>query len=260
MNITEFISLLEHPNAITKEHTIELKDILDKYPYFQAARVIYLKGLKKQHSFKYNNALKTTAAYTTDRTVLFDFITADTLLTSQYLENENQVISNSEIIDLEVVKKPLISTPVGSTNTNDQIKSTEQELEIGKPLAFDTSEMYSFNEWLQVTTSKPIERKEKEKLSSQKGKNEKFDLIEQFIKNKPKIKPSTTTENTNIAVKSVTENEDLMTETLARVYLEQKQYDKAMQAFKILSLKYPEKSGFFADRIKAIKFLKNNNT
>ena len=52
----------------------------------------------------------------------------------------------------------------------------------------------------------------------------------------------------------------MMTETLARVYLEQKKYKKAMQAYKILSLKYPEKSGFFADRIKAVKKLQQENT
>jgi len=46
-----------------------------------------------------------------------------------------------------------------------------------------------------------------------------------------------------------------MTETLAKVYLEQKKYRKAIQAFKILSLKYPEKSGFFADQIRAVKML-----
>ena len=46
------------------------------YPYFQSARVLQLKVLKNQESFKYNNELKTTAAYTSDRTVLFDFITS----------------------------------------------------------------------------------------------------------------------------------------------------------------------------------------
>ena len=39
-----------------------------------------------------------------------------------------------------------------------------------------------------------------------------------------------------------------MTETLARIYLEQKKYDNAIKAYQILILKYPEKSGFFADR------------
>jgi hypothetical protein len=46
-----------------------------------------------------------------------------------------------------------------------------------------------------------------------------------------------------------------MTETLAKVYLEQKKYENAIKAYHILSLKYPKKSGFFADRIKAIKIL-----
>ena len=44
-----------------------------------------------------------------------------------------------------------------------------------------------------------------------------------------------------------------MTETLAKVYLEQKKFSSAIKAYDILSLKYPEKSGFFADQIKKIK-------
>jgi hypothetical protein len=47
---------------------------------------------------------------------------------------------------------------------------------------------------------------------------------------------------------------------LARVYLEQRKYKKAIQAYRILSLKYPEKSGFFADRIKAVEKIKQENT
>jgi len=53
--------------------------------------------------------------------------------------------------------------------------------------------------------------------------------------------------------------ESLMTETLARIYLEQKNYKKAIQSYNILSLKYPEKSGFFADQIKAIKKIQEQN-
>ena len=49
-----------------------------------------------------------------------------------------------------------------------------------------------------------------------------------------------------------------MTETLAKVYLAQKKYENAIQAYKILSLKYPEKSSLFADQIQRIKILQNN--
>jgi len=63
----------------------------------------------------------------------------------------------------------------------------------------------------------------------------------------------------NLAEQSTTAPESLMTETLAKVYLEQKNYKKAIQAYKILILKNPEKSGFFADQIRAIEKLQDTN-
>ncbi len=267
MNISEFTSLLEHPNTISIEQTEAIEEIINSYPYFQAARIVHLKGLKNQQSYKYNTTLKTAAAYTTNRTVLFDFITADTLDASNAIEKQQNLIDTNEVVDVEVVKIPLISSTVETIDpelSNKNIKTIEQKLEIGKPLSFDISEMHSFSEWLQLTTIKPIEREEiiKTKAAEQQDskKVKRFDLIEQFIKSKPKIKASETIKNIDVSFESIKEDGTLMTETLARVYLEQKKYDKAMQAFRILSLKYPEKSSFFADRIKAIKFLQKNNS
>jgi hypothetical protein len=51
-----------------------------------------------------------------------------------------------------------------------------------------------------------------------------------------------------------------MTETLAKIYLEQKKYQRAIEAYEILILKYPEKSRLFADRIENIKKLQQNNS
>jgi cytochrome c-type biogenesis protein CcmH/NrfG len=62
-----------------------------------------------------------------------------------------------------------------------------------------------------------------------------------------------------ILEKSVTENEELVTDSLASIYLQQKNYDKALAAYKKLSLKYPEKSIYFATQIEEIEKLKNNN-
>ena len=64
------------------------------------------------------------------------------------------------------------------------------------------------------------------------------------------------TEN-ELLSKSVSESDELITETLAMIYFEQKKYDRALEAFQKLSLKYPEKSVYFASRIEEIEKLKN---
>jgi hypothetical protein len=139
--------------------------------------------------------------------------------------------------------------------------TSEEKLEIGKPLPFTDSEKHSFQEWLQLTKFTPIDRKVEEKIiENNPEKQKKIDIIDKFIEANPKIAPvkETTKPPANIS-KSVEEPTHLMTETLAKVYLEQKKYSKAIQAYEILILKYPEKSSFFADRINEIKNLQQNN-
>ncbi len=100
------------------------------------------------------------------------------------------------------------------------------------------------------------------------GKNEEIpagnSLIDRFLSNPSTIRfEKKVSENTaddfdnEVFDKSVSENDELITETLAMIYLEQKKYDKALDAFRKLSLKYPEKSIYFATRIEEIEKLKN---
>lgn len=255
MNLIEFSNNLKYPRNTSIKQTRGLENILEEFPYFHAAHFLHLNGLKNQNSFKYNNYLKKTAAYTADRSVLFDFITSYNFNFQNNLEekevpkknNQENKSSSTNIVKNKTLEK---------VNKVIEIKETKS-LQIGKPLQFDNNETHSFNEWLKITSIKPIQRKEplKKELITPKSSKSNFDLIDNFISLKPKIKPSLSSSNSNIAKDSVTENENLMTETLAHVYLEQKKYQKAITAFTILSLKYPEKSGFFANQIKAIKTL-----
>ena len=85
-------------------------------------------------------------------------------------------------------------------------------------------------------------------------------IINTFIKNQPKISKNNNQnffKPTEIGRKSIKENKDLITETLAKVYTKQKYYNKAISAYQKLSLKYPQKSSYFADQIKLITKLKN---
>ena len=110
-----------------------------------------------------------------------------------------------------------------------------------------------------MTKAQPIDRSNEEnKTNDKQSKN--FDLIDAFIAKNPKIKPvQIDGVLKNIAENTVPETEQLMTETLARIYVEQKNFDRAIQSYTILSLKYPEKSSLFADQIKALKKLQEKN-
>ena len=269
MNTTDFTYLLHHPTALDKSQVGNMSAIVQEFPYFQSARAIYLKGLKDLGSFKYNQELKTTAAYTTDRSILFDFITSDVFLQNdvsthikQNFEqiktiklNEFQDISNTK----SVAERIDIGLPKVQTHLEDE-KISISKLGLGNPLEFNKNETHSFSEWLSLTQKKPIIRSEAEKITPGSSREKKFALIDAFIANNPKLKPLDKDSQTiTITEDQFVDSESLMTETLARIYVEQKNYDKAIQSYQILSLKYPEKSSLFADQIQAIKVLKEKN-
>ena len=276
MNTNDYINLLNNSKAINDKQTLVLETIVNEFPFYQSARALYLKGLYNQESFRYNYELKKTAAHTTDRSVLFDFITSDDfkIFQQEIYDKYQAEIQNIIVADFEYVEEE--NRPVGINSISKTITSTEtyfvseqQEtnkeveaaLEIGKPLQFEKNETHSFSEWLQLAKIAPIVREEAEKQINVSSELEKkFDLIEKFIELNPKIPQAkdTTSIPINIAKSNETPS-SIMTETLAQIYLEQKKYTKAIQAYEILILKYPEKSSFFADRIKNIKILQQNN-
>jgi len=110
----------------------------------------------------------------------------------------------------------------------------------------------NFIDWINYLEKNKLENKKSESI------DEKFNLIETFLNNPSKIEKENFPKNTDdISIKTLTSENELMTETLAKIYLKQKKYVKAIEAYKILSLKYPEKNAFFADQIKKIKKLEN---
>ncbi|MFY9243213.1 MAG: hypothetical protein WAO74_09315 [Polaribacter sp.] len=248
MELINYIEILKNKEALDQVETTQLKSIVDEFPYFQSARALYLKSLKNNDSFKYNKELKITAAYTNDRAVLFDFITE--------ISNQNKEKTKTEIAEIipKLEKEKVIVVHKNETVIADDVQKAEQGLEKGKPIIFSKTENYSFNEWLQLSSKKPITRKE----ISPKIISEKEEIIEKFIQNNPKIEPLSKDKNIVISISKNQQDSSLMTETLAKVYLEQNKFENAIQAYRILSLKYPEKSGFFADQIKRIQILQKH--
>ncbi|MFP4059423.1 MAG: hypothetical protein ACLFUC_02945 [Bacteroidales bacterium] len=149
--------------------------------------------------------------------------------------------------------------------TNDSNHEIEKEEEIrrsapphGKESNIEDSkdkaaEEHTFTGWL-----KEIENeKRNDDSASETDSSSRMDLIETFLKNDPRIKPRPVSGEgqEDISEHSIKENESFITDTLAKIYISQELYDKAIAAYQKLSLKYPEKSVYFASQVKKIKEL-----
>lgn len=296
MNTDHYTYLLANPQQITDGDLNELDIIIEKYPYFQSARALQLKGLKSQDSYRYNDALKLAAVHTTDRDILFEYITSENFIQNEISQNILQ--QDESLTEVQVEAEDL--TEQVAQEKEEQFKSEQQKAEAilnpdlfkkkaeskesaaaasktdptnvdpNEPLEFTEKDTYSFAEWLKLTQAKPIDRSAEESTHEKEHpKNEKierkFELIDKFIQERPKISPTTTSkdsppkETINLVDAYTQAPDSLMTETLAKVYLQQKNYKKAIQAYKILILKNPEKSGFFADQIRAVEKMINPN-
>jgi|TARA_B110000008_G_scaffold242156_1_gene250384 hypothetical protein len=189
-----FSKIIEGFDSMDSSKSLELKKILNSYPYFQSASAYYLKTLKAQKKDSYHELLPKTAILTFNRSILRSWLSSDEL-------KDNQ----------------------------------------GKIKA----EKYSFLDWFDI-------------ISDDMPKvDEKFDLIDEFIKNSPKIKINNDYEVRSSFKTDQKIKDELITETLAKIYVNQEKFNKAIKAYEILSLKYPKKSSFFADQINDIKKLKS---
>jgi len=255
MNVQELNLLLNDSSApFNAEQEAALSEVVNQYPYFQAARALHLKALKNLDSFHYNQALKVTAAHTADREILFQYITSSDFKSTQ-AEQDSLEQPTTEITE-----------PAAQKQTTEVVRA--------KTLNFGRDDRHSFAIWLQLSDqgalkSMPTKPKEVEELKQNNEnklkpvatREKKQALIDQFLKTNPRITPTgdidlppTTEINSSFDPKA------LMTETLAQVYLEQQKYAEAIQAYKILSLKYPEKNSFFAGQIQAIKKIQKSKS
>ena len=347
MNRTQFISFIDAPDKLSSADAILLSGLVDNFPYFQTAHLLYAKSLHNQRSIHYNNQLKITAAYATDRRMLHRLITRqlqpeleivktpDIEITVEDKNSEQEVIQIVKeegkersiqpvvaekyvtedfsipaivLAEEKVIEKTAETINTEKEETSDEkskdvisglekdyysealnarieieILHTERLIDEQKPEKaesdfilntnitqnqtvedFNAAEPHSFAEWLKyssVTTTANAEEvnDDREKEENTGKQLSTADLIDKFIREEPKItRPKTEFFNpVNMAKQSVAEDITFVSETLAKIYVLQGSYIKALDAYENLRLKYPEKRLYFAGQIKNLKKLIN---
>ena len=229
-----FINLISNFDPKNINQKKELESIIFEYPYFQLAHAIYLKSLKIQDQFNFDLILKKTAILSSRRKMIFNWIN----------DNENNLFKIQKRTKKIKIKDspPQVSQLEGTSNLN---KSKEEE------------QRMLFVDWVMSYTNSKKEN-ENRPLES------KIEIIDSFLEKNPKIPKSKEKGNAddflNLASDNKFNKSELMTETLAKIYVKQQKFKEALYAYRILSLKYPEKSSLFANQIKKLQKKQNKKT
>ena len=227
-----------------------LEQLTLNYPYFPTPWAYLAKAAHIQKKIEADSIIERAAILSYNRAAFKDWI-------DQELQQPTSQQSES-------IKTPSPQTKEASAQEK-EVPTTKKakkksplrtETKKATPVAKQPLESRSFLEWLDQHPSKD------RAVNIAEKSNNKWDMIDAFIENNPKIPTATAKaveefqdEMIDLAQRQEFVKEELMTETLAKILVQQHKYRKALQAYKILSLKYPEKNTFFASQIKEIKRL-----
>ncbi len=236
MNREKFDKFIENYDSKDEILVSQMALLIEKYPYFQLPRFFLTKSLKDQNKNGLDIALNQLALYTANRGLL-----------KQKIE--------SKVKPAKKVKDTKLTNPPKKVQNNPQppVKDKKLKSKSNKKVPVSQDLKLSFLDWIKYTEeNQNIQYQESKKSEPLKNK---LSIIDRFIDADPKISPLENTETIDSVIKGDFNSEELMTESLAKILLRQKKYKKAIRAYKILSLKYPEKNVFFAGQIQKIKKL-----
>ena len=257
MTRTDLYEWMADPSLLTKSSLQELRQMMDDYPFFHVVRLLYLKNLAVIKDVRLEKEIKKMSVFIPDRSLLYHLI-------NDYPEDVDK--RKEQKLPASGKTKTEHAFEVFSKAVQDD-EPDEQDFVsrlISKPITPPvTSSDYS--EWVaQNVDDIPPEDGTDNRLKHQ-------ELIDSFIATERKLsqritpagmkKGAETIDNTGKPDFDPLENTSLddsyFTETLARVYIGQKRYDKALEIIRVLSLKYPQKNRYFADQIRYLEKIIN---
>jgi hypothetical protein len=250
MTSTNLQEWIQHPDVLNKDTLYELRTLLVRYPYFQSLRLLYLKNLYLLHDITFGVELRKAALYVADRRVLFYLI-----------EGNKYVLHNSKkkkkLVD-ELENEPSLDRTL---TLIDAFLSSIPEEAVQQRADFDYATDYTAYLVGQEDVPQSIEESEIE-TPRLRG----HELIDDFIEmnnadsSSLRLKPLDDNEESSIELPMTDiyrdeEDDSCFTETLAKIYIKQQRYSKALEIIEKLSLKYPKKNAYFADQIRFLEKL-----
>jgi len=239
MDRQQFISFIKEPDALNKGTLEGIESLSKQFPYCQSLQILHLLNLKMIDHVMFNNQLKSTAAHIADRKRLRELIRG-------FQADEQRRTKNEE----RRAKKKVEELPI-PTETTDPVEVKEpQEADKTIVPVIDQDEearLLRLKEIVENRLKEIAVEKEEPVLSKE-------ELIEKFIRDEPSISrpKSDFFDPVKVAKNSQEDQPGIVTETLARIHIQQGNIDKAIEIYRKLSLNFPEKSAYFAAQIEKL--------
>ena len=248
----EIAELIQHPERMDRDTLYELRSLLALYPYYQPARLLMLQNLFLLHDATFDEELRRAAIYVTDRNVLFQMVEAGhyRLKTERRAPEPPRPRQEQDSRTLSLIDDFLDSLPP---------EETEEKKPRRKPTPADAAVdyvAYLLESEDYADDNQPAE------VPQLKGQSLIDSFIEQdkgkiVLNENPTLKPELEPE---AAEQEKDGEEGVYTETLARIYIKQGKYSRALEIIKHLSLVDSEKNAYFADQIRFLeKLIINSN-
>ena len=252
----ELTAYINHPERLDRDSLYELRSLLALYPYFQTARLLLLQNLYLLHDPTFDEELRRAAIYITDRKVIFQLVEAAHYKV-QGMKSEEQGVQGN---DPETKSKTQGNRTMSLIeNFLDSIPKEEDE-DGQKPHRKPTPADAAVDYVAYLLESEGLDDQPEEDIPQLRGQH----LIDNFIdqeggrivlNEEPQFTPEQEVEKEDDNAE-----EEYFTETLARIYIKQGRYSKALEIIKRLSLAYPKKNAYFADQIRFLeKLIINSN-
>lgn len=241
IDICEYIG---QPESLNKETLYKLRELVARYPYFQAARIMYLQNLFLLHDPSFGEELRRAAILLPDRRALFNMV-----------ESHNYELH--PVNEIQKVGKESANTSRTQTLIDNFLHTAlpAEETQGRRITVADATSDYTafLQEMDDIEPTQGEESLHTERSSS---------LIDSYIENKPeRIVLSEEVEFTPDIPEDQDEylDEGFFTEALAKIYIKQGRYEKAIEIIRKLNLNYPKKNSYFADQIRFLQKLIINN-
>lgn len=247
MEITE---LINHPERMDRDTLYELRSMLALHPYFQTARLLMLQNLYLLHDAAFDEELRRAAIYITDRKTIFQMIEAAHYQLRQQLSSNTSSTSPANTPASRTID--LIDTFLDSIPQDEPSNEKPKR----KPTPADAAVDYVA--YLLAVEDDNTDAKPTPQMKGQ-------DLIDTFLEQeRGRIMLDLPEEPTEEDHDHEEEGEEeYFTETLARIYIKQGRYQRALDIITRLSEHYPKKNAYFADQIRFLEKLiinsKNNS-